>query len=237
MWRMRKQELLDILKDGGVPADPKWTVEELRAKVRMMQASPTGRPSDDMGLAADGLPQGWTRFCRAQLLALAGEHHIPVGTHETKGQIMVKLRAASRAATPASDHDVHLIGDRHAGETYHHIYLTDPEYCRWAVEAVEDEEGSSADLQRFAAYVKDKDGQLKDRAAATKAKEEEQEKKAWTGPTKTHAKSGGSRDGQAGSERVAALEQEVERLKSMVASLAAAKEDGDSNMTKKRGGL
>ena len=88
---MVKADLVKCLQECGVAVDPRWTVEELRTILRTNKSSNSGTTKEP----------AMTSMKRADLVEFAESLGITVGKNDTRGDIMVRIRATERAKNPA----------------------------------------------------------------------------------------------------------------------------------------
>ncbi|CAE7769429.1 RE1 [Symbiodinium sp. CCMP2592] len=135
VWKMTKVQLLAEANRRGLAVNSKWTCPELRAVLTA---------DSDYHRGPSEVPKGLSAMTIAELREEADKLKIPLGTKETKGSLMLKIRD-----TTAPDSTVMTIG-RFRGSSYMDI----PEnYGAWASEE-ERKNGSnmSPDLKRFVTW-------------------------------------------------------------------------------------
>ena len=140
--RMVKADLVKCLQDCGVAVDPRWTVEELRTILK----TNTNNAGTTKELAM-------TSMKRADLVEFAEGLGITVGKNDTRGDIMVRIRAAVRAQNPPKGNDMILFG-KCQGQTYAECLANNRDYCTWVTTTAE-ERGDEAhpELRRFALFI------------------------------------------------------------------------------------
>ena len=141
--RMAKADLVKCLQECGVAVDPRWTVEELRTILRTNKSSNSGTTKEP----------AMTSMKRADLVEFAESLGITVGKNDTRGDIMVRIRAAVRAKNPPKGNDTILFGKCH-GQTYAECLENNRDYCKWVTTTAE-ERGDEAhpELRRFALFI------------------------------------------------------------------------------------
>eukprot|EP00969_Alexandrium_andersonii_P252563 11161820-Alexandrium_andersonii.AAC.1 len=105
-----------------------WTTIELRSRIReILKASQTGSK----------VPTGLANLKKSQLQALCEQQEIAFGQHETKGQLIRKIREKFETQDDMTDHDKVGFG-KFAHLTYLELATQHMDYLQWCRDTVEE---------------------------------------------------------------------------------------------------
>ena len=146
--QLDKEEIIQELTTYGATFNNKWTVIELRAILASKRKEPTN--VDDKKI------KGLSKMTINQLRSQCGQKDIAFDMKETKGDLMIKLRAYQEQnpdlPTAVTSEDMIQFG-KHKGKTYATTLITDPNYCDWVTATNIEEPQVSASLRRFALWL------------------------------------------------------------------------------------
>lgn len=139
-WKMLKAQLLEELKEKGVPAHSSWTVPELRQIV--IETRQADQPKVEENPALKGL----SKASLAELIAKAKQLDISMPVKPTRGWLMKMIRDS--ASTPG---ETVVCFGKFKGWMFQEV---PNQYLDWAIAETEANHNASDDLRRLASWAK-----------------------------------------------------------------------------------
>ena len=149
--KLKKAEVIELLKELREPAPTAWTAEELRAKLKgALFSDQTEGPKKHLRRLG--------QKTKVELQAICEELGAPKSflrhttTHMLKGDLMVAVRAKVRELSTPMPGDTLDFG-KHKEKTYKQVLEAHSQYCTWVKKAAATEDTPGRELTRFASWL------------------------------------------------------------------------------------
>ena len=147
--KLRKDELIHLLREWGEAVDDKLTREELITVANFR--NPKKKES-----VMKGLPH----MKKEELQQFAAKHGVPLGEHDTRGTVLLKIRTYLEIHSDCTWYDQVEFG-KYTDLTYLELATSQEGYKKWAIETyLENRAASNPRLQRMAKFFIDKGDEM-----------------------------------------------------------------------------
>ena len=139
---MTKSEAAEYLTELGDKVNPSWTSVEIKSRISELLKQRSSKVK--LTVNANAKKEVIKEACEDNNVHLTG--------HETKGDMMRKLREKIEIDSEVTAHTLMTIG-RHSGKSFREIWEQCPTYATWARTTVKENKDAHWKLQQFAQWV------------------------------------------------------------------------------------